>query len=65
MAVMNMARTTLATAETGASTSNAGYTHYVNPQWVRLLGLLEMNVRYKRCVGAELPARRKQARRRK
>jgi ornithine--oxo-acid transaminase len=26
----------------------------VNPQWVRLLDLLDMNVRYERCSGAEL-----------
>ncbi len=44
----------LAAAQTGPSANNAGYSDYVNPQWVRLLGLLEMNVRYKRCVGAEL-----------
>ena len=30
------------------------YREHVNPQWVRLLELLEMNVRYQRCVGAEL-----------
>lgn len=30
------------------------YAERVNPQWVRLLELLEMNVRYERCVGAEL-----------
>jgi ornithine--oxo-acid transaminase len=30
------------------------YKEHVNPQWVRLLELLEMNVRYQRCVGAEL-----------
>jgi ornithine--oxo-acid transaminase len=30
------------------------YAERVNPEWVRLLNLLEMNVRYERCVGAEL-----------
>jgi len=30
------------------------YETYVNPQWVRLLDLLQMNVRYTRCEGAEL-----------
>src|ERR1700686_444961 len=30
------------------------YEHYVNPQWVRLLDVLQMNVRYVRCSGAEL-----------
>ena len=30
------------------------YERYVNPQWVRLLDILEMNVTYERCKGAEL-----------
>lgn len=30
------------------------YAKRVNPQWVRLLELLEMNVRYELCAGAEL-----------
>src|SRR5579872_3788450 len=30
------------------------YENFVNPQWVRLLELLQMNVRYSRCAGAEL-----------
>jgi ornithine--oxo-acid transaminase len=30
------------------------YTEHVNPQWVRLLDLLAMNVRYERCIGSEL-----------
>jgi len=30
------------------------YAEHVNPQWVKLLSLLEMNVRYERCEGAEL-----------
>src|ERR1700758_5525102 len=30
------------------------YAQCVNPQWVRILGLLEMDVRYERCIGAEL-----------
>src|SRR3954466_2879020 len=33
---------------------SAKYAKHVNPQWVRLLGLLEMDVRYERCEGAEL-----------
>ncbi len=32
----------------------ASYTEFVNPQWVALLDLLDMNVRYERCEGAEL-----------
>jgi ornithine--oxo-acid transaminase len=30
------------------------YREYVNPQWARLLDVLQMNVRYERCLGAEL-----------
>jgi ornithine--oxo-acid transaminase len=30
------------------------YSQYVNPQWVRLLDALQMNVHYTRCSGAEL-----------
>jgi len=30
------------------------YAEHVNPQWVRLLNLLEMNLSYERCVGTEL-----------
>jgi ornithine--oxo-acid transaminase len=33
---------------------DARYAEHVNPQWVRLLNLLEMNVPYERCLGAEL-----------
>ena len=46
----------MATAiETGQPVGGMGkYKEHVNPQWVRLLELLEMNVRYQRCVGAEL-----------
>ena len=34
--------------------SSERYAAHVNPQWVRLLDLLEMNVQYERCTGAEL-----------
>src|ERR1700723_985776 len=34
--------------------SGSSYSDYVNPQWVALLELLDMNVRYARCEGAEL-----------
>jgi ornithine--oxo-acid transaminase len=37
-------------------TATADYSEHVNPQWVRLLDLLQMNVRYERCTGAELTA---------
>jgi ornithine--oxo-acid transaminase len=30
------------------------YSAHVNPQWVRLLDVLQMNVSYERCAGAEL-----------
>lgn len=30
------------------------YAEHVNPQWVRLLNLLQMNERYERCAGTEL-----------
>jgi ornithine--oxo-acid transaminase len=36
------------------SAVDASYSSHVNPQWVRLLELLEMNVRYTRCLGSEL-----------
>lgn len=32
------------------------YEQHVNPEWVRLLDLLGMNVRYRRCIGTELHA---------
>lgn len=35
----------------------APYAAHVNPQWVRLLDVLEMNVSYERCEGAELHTR--------
>jgi ornithine--oxo-acid transaminase len=36
------------------SATGARYSEHVNPQWVRLLDLLEMNVHYERCLGTEL-----------
>jgi len=36
------------------SATDAWYSSHVNPQWVRLLDLLEMNMRYTRCLGSEL-----------
>jgi len=41
---------TLTAVESGVSS----YSTHVNPQWVRLLDLLEMNVEYERCAGGEL-----------
>ncbi len=37
-----------------ASPSPNAYSDYVNPEWVRLLDLLGMNIRYRRCAGTEL-----------
>ncbi|MCU1339584.1 MAG: aminotransferase [Bryobacterales bacterium] len=37
-----------------AAIANDAYAAHVNPQWVRLLNLLEMNVQYERCSGVEL-----------
>jgi ornithine--oxo-acid transaminase len=36
--------------------SDLRYQEHVNPQWVRLLDALQMNVRYGRCSGVELHA---------
>lgn len=36
------------------ATADQTYEQRVNPQWVRLLDILQMNVRYDRCEGAEL-----------
>lgn len=43
-----------APARQGSVSEQDSYSEHVNPQWVRLLNLLEMNVRYARCQGAEL-----------
>ena len=37
-----------------AKTQENAYEQYVNPQWVRLLDVLGMNVRYVKCAGSEL-----------
>ena len=37
-----------------ASAVDVQYGRSVNPQWVRLLSVLQMNVRYARCEGTEL-----------
>lgn len=41
-------------AATRVPSLDSVYAQHVNPQWVRLLNLLRMNVRYERCRGAEL-----------
>jgi len=37
-----------------SATGSQSYKEYVNPQWVALLNLLDMNVDYERCQGCEL-----------
>ena len=37
-----------------ARSLSSSYEEYVNPQWVALLNILGMNVRYERCAGSEL-----------
>ena len=37
-----------------AAYASERYAQRVNPEWVRLLDLLQMNVRYERCMGVEL-----------
>lgn len=39
---------------TKAVSAPPSYSDRVNPQWVRLLDILEMNVAYEKCLGAEL-----------
>jgi ornithine--oxo-acid transaminase len=46
-------KTETAGIETTQVSSDA-YSSHVNPQWVRLLSVLEMNVSYRHCLGAEL-----------
>ncbi|HYW48898.1 MAG TPA: aspartate aminotransferase family protein [Bryobacteraceae bacterium] len=42
------------TATTAVPSLDRLYERHVNPQWVRLLNLLDMNVQYRRCSGCEL-----------
>jgi ornithine--oxo-acid transaminase len=51
-----MSGSTLSESTSSTLTSPSGYADYVNPEWVRLLDLLGMNVRYRRCIGTELHA---------
>ena len=37
-----------------SSTFEISYQAHVNPQWVKLLDILQMNVQYERCLGADL-----------
>jgi ornithine--oxo-acid transaminase len=45
---------TKAAPSISASAGSKAYEQYVNPQWVTLLNLLDMNVEYERCVDCEL-----------
>jgi len=40
--------------ESAVSADLQDYSDHVNPQWVRLLDLLQMNAQYTRCEGVEL-----------
>ena len=51
MSLSSVSRESLKPSVVSASSR---YAERVNPQWVRLLDLLGMNVRYERCLGAEL-----------
>ena len=42
------------TAAVASTTSIQAYIDHVNPQWVRLLNLLQMQTEYQQCSGAEL-----------
>ena len=50
------AQSTLSVPIITSRVSPSAYADYVNPEWVRLLGLLGMNVRYRKCIGTELHA---------
>jgi ornithine--oxo-acid transaminase len=39
---------------TSSTSPDSAYRRFVNPEWVRLLALLGMNVNYRRCLGSEL-----------
>ena len=45
---------TVASGTALSAPAKDSYSHYVNPQWVKLLALLQMDARYTRCSGARL-----------
>lgn len=51
-----MTQSRFAAALASATEAASNYADYVNPEWVRLLDLLGMNVRYRRCTASELHA---------
>ena len=50
---MPLAEETPAPAKQPSNSGHDAYASHVNPEWVRLLDLLGMNMRYTRCQGAE------------
>src|SRR6202049_4007312 len=54
IAIDAQAHSSTSAATSKSTSSPTAYSDYVNPQWVALLNLLDMNVRYERCEGAEL-----------
>ena len=51
-----MTQSPLLRPEISRASRSSSYAEYVNPEWVRLLDLLGMNVRYSSCSGSELHA---------
>ena len=45
---------TLRDSSPSTEPSDSAYRRFVNPEWARLLDLLGMNVKYRRCIGTEL-----------
>ncbi len=45
---------TLRDSSPSTDPSDSAYRRFVNPEWARLLDLLGMNVKYRRCIGTEL-----------
>src|SRR5271166_469220 len=41
-------------AQIAIAPTTADYATFVNPQWLKLISLLQMNVRYEKCIGTEL-----------
>ena len=52
--ILGIATTRDSTLTLSVSSTAHAYADHVNPQWVRLLDLLQMNTQYVRCAGVEL-----------
>jgi ornithine--oxo-acid transaminase len=52
--LIHMPIKTATTVSAAMAPTVSDYQEYVNPQWVKLLTLLGMNVEYERCLGCEL-----------